>query len=319
MTFALKIVLASAIFCALLVVLLIKSKRKAILATLLLLTGFFVAGASFYAYMEYTAYQKRVERYGLHEQSVMEVVEEDLQPENKYAGFKYFQDYRNSLSGYEVFLLEMGLNDRDRFSYQNTIRDEIMRHMENEEYGETYWNTIFNVAFEYNGNTKTYQRPNYNALYVVPTAYEYPDLEEDYGDLGDAGNYSFFERTCQLLYISQKVKTADRSGENITDLWKSNKSYVYTFFSKSKYDELCKQVVDDLIEIHDTITTSLNYEEFYGMYDISDEVFLDFPSVEYTSSFEYSWPFSFWDRRFAENNASEVYAILKEIQDHYKD
>lgn len=319
MTFALKIVLASAIFCVLVIVLLIKSKRKAILVTLLLLTGFFVAGASFYAYMEYVAYQKRVERYGLHEQSVVEIVENDRSPENKYAGFKYFQDYRNALSGYEVFLLEIGLNGRDQFSYQDTIRDEIIRQMEHEEYSETYWNTIFTIAFDYDVNTKTYQKSNYSALYVVPAVYEHPDLDEDYGDLGDAGNYSFFERICQLLYINQKVKTIDRSGENITHLWKSNKSYVYTFFSKSKYDELCKQVVDDLIEIHDTIKTTLNYKEFYRMYDVSDEVFLDFPSLEYTSSFEYSWPFSFWDRRFAENNASEVYGILKEIQDHYKD
>ncbi|RYC53142.1 hypothetical protein [Flagellimonas olearia] len=319
MTLALKIVMASVLFCALIGVVLATSKKKAVTMIVLLANGLFVTAALVYAYMEYAAYQKRMERYGLHEQSVVEIVENNSSPENKYAGFKYFQDYRNALSGYEVFLLEIGLNGRDQFSYQNTIRDEIMRHMENEEYSENYWNTIFTIAFDYDVSTKTYQRSNYSALYVVPAVYEHPDLDEDYGDLGDAGNYSFFERACQLLYISQKAKTVDRSAENITDLWKQNKAYVFTFFSKSKYDELCKRMVDDLIEIHDTITSTLNYEEFYGMYDVSDEVFLDFPSVEYTSSFEYSWPFSFWDRRFAENNASEVYAILKEIQDHYKD
>ncbi|MBT30500.1 MAG: hypothetical protein CMO01_12650 [Thalassobius sp.] len=317
MTLALKIILASAIFYTLIVVLVTQSKRKSILLTLLLLSGLFFVGASFYAYIEYVGYQKRVEKYGLHELGAIEIIDKDLSTENEYAGFKYFQDYRNSLSGYEVFLLEMGLNDSDHFSYQNTLRDEIMQNMENEEYSETYWNTTFNIAFEYNRDTKLYQRPNYNALYVVPAAFEYPDHEVDFGDLNDSGNYSFFERSCQVLYICQKVKTIDRSAQSITNHWKSNKPYIYTFFSKSKYDVLCKQVVDDLIEIHDTITATQNYEEFYQMYDVSDDVFLDFPSSAYTSSFEYSWSFSFWDRRFAENNASEVYDILKEIQNHY--
>ncbi|WP_159076431.1 hypothetical protein [Flagellimonas amoyensis] len=307
------------LFCAMIVVLLARSKRKSILVVSLMLSGIFAVGASFYAYIEYAAFQKKVDRYGLHQLGAVEIVDEDLSTENEYAGFKYFQDYRNSLSGYEVFLLEMGLDDKDHFSYQNILRDEIMRNMENEAYSQTYWNTIFTIAFGYNEDTKSYRRPNYEALYVVPSVNKDLDQETDYGDLNDAANYSFFERSSQLLYIRQKAKTMDRSAQNIAHFWKSNKSYVYTFFSKNKYDELCKQVVDDLIEIYDTITSTFNYEAFYRMYDVSDDVFLDFPSPAYTSSFEYSWPFSFWDRRFAEDNAAEVYGILKEIQQHYTD
>lgn len=318
MTLALKIVIASVIFCTLTWALLIKSKKKVVTAILLAMTGLFITAASFYAYMEFHAYQKRMEKYGAHNSNIVEQPNEKRYSEKEFAVFQQFQEHRNSLNGYEAFLLEIGLNEMDHVSYQNTIRDQIMANLENEEYGETYWNTVFNIAFEYNGNTKKYHRPNYNALYVVPAEYEYIPLEGDYGDLNVPENYVYFERICRLFYIHQKVKLFDRSAENITNLWKQNKSFIYTFFSKSKYDELCKQVVDDLIEIHDTLTTTLNYAEFYKMYNVSDDVFLDFPSLEYTSSFEYSWPFSFWDRRFAENNAPEVYAILKEIQDHYK-
>ncbi|MBR9853928.1 MAG: hypothetical protein GYB37_05030 [Algicola sp.] len=319
MTLALKIVIASAIFCVLALVFVAMLKKKIVTITLFVLTGFFLLAATFYAYIEYSAYQKRVERYANRGSDMVVELDEKPQSELELSTLKYFQEYRNSLNGYEVFLLEIGMNHMDQDSYQNTIRDQIMANLENEEYGETYWNTVFNIAFEYDGNIKKYHRPNYNALYVIPADYEYSNLEGDYGDLNVPENYAYFERMCQLLYMSQKAKLFDRSAENITNLWKQNKSYIYTFFSKSKYDELCKQVVDDLIEIHDTIIATPNYDKFYKMYDVSDDAFLEFPSLEYTSSFEYSWPFSFWDRRFTENNASEVYAILNEIQNHYKD
>ncbi|MDC6384658.1 hypothetical protein D2V93_02085 [Flagellimonas taeanensis] len=279
----------------------------------------FLMASSFFAYSEYSAYQKRKDRYTLQAMRILEAPNENGSSQNSLDHFKPFQEYRNVLYGYEAFLLDLGMNYMGSVSYKNTIRDEIMAGLENQEYGETYWNTVFNITFEYEKNTKAFHRSKYGIFYVVPADLEPLDMEEtDYGDLNDAENYAFFERMSQLLYIGQKIKSFDRSPENIGNLWNHNKSHIYTFFSKSKYDELCKQVVDDLIEVHDSITTKSNYEEFYKMYDVSDDVFLDFPSVEYTSSFEYSWPFSFWDRRFAEDNASKVYAILKEIQNHYK-
>ncbi|KAB5492131.1 MULTISPECIES: hypothetical protein [Flagellimonas] len=286
--------------------------------TLLVMAGLFLTATSFYAYIEYSAYQKRKERYTVQAMSVLEIPHENDPTENALDAFKHFQEYRNVLNGYAAFLLDLGMNVGS-VSYKNTLRDEIMASLESQEYGETYWNTVLKIPFEYDRNTKEFRRSDYGALYVVPAVYEQPDLEVDYGDLNDARNYAFFERMSQLLYIGQRIKSFDRSAENIGNLWDHNKSHIYTFFSKKKYDKLCKQVVDDLVEVYDTITATLNYEEFYRMYDVSDDVFLDFPSLEYTSSFAYSWPFSFWDRRFAEDNAAEVYGILEEIQNHYKD
>lgn len=310
---------ASVIFCLLILLLLTLSKRKSITVTLVVVAGLFLAAASFYAFSEYSVYQNRKERYAIQEMGVLEVPDENGSMEEELNAFKHFQEYRNVLQGYEAFLLDMGRNAMNDISYKNTIRDEIMASLESQEYGETYWNTVLNVTFDYDRNIKAFHRSNYASLYVVPTVYEYHDFDENYGDLNDVENYSFFERMSQLMYIGQKLKSVDRSAEHISNLWNHNKSYIYTFFSKKKYDKLCKQVVDDLIDVYDTITATPNYWEFYDMYDVSDDVFLNFPSLEYTSSFKYSWPFSFWDRRFIENNASEVYGILKEVQNHYKD
>lgn len=310
---------ASVIFCLLILLLLALSKRKYITVTLVVVAGLFLAAASFYAFSEYSAYQNRKERYAIQEVSVFDAPYENGSMEEELNAFKHFQEHRNVLQGYEAFLLDMGRYAMNDVSYKNTIRDEIMASLESQEYGETYWNTVLNVTFDYDRNTKAFHRSNYASLYVVPTVYEYHDFDENYGDLNDVENYSFFERMSQLMYIGQKLKSVDRSAEHISNLWNHNKSYIYTFFSKKKYDKLCKQVVDDLIDVYDTITATPNYWEFYDMYDVSDDVFLNFPSLEYTSSFKYSWPFSFWDRRFIENNASEVYGILKEVQNHYKD
>ncbi|KAA2218812.1 hypothetical protein [Maribacter flavus] len=320
MGFAFIILTASAIFCLLILSFLALSKNKFLTAILLVMAGLFLAAASFYAFTEYLAYKERKERYTVQANEVFEQIDKErLLSETEFGAFKHFKEYRNAMHGYEVFFLDVGINDTDYVSYQNTIRDEIMAGLESQQYGETYWNTILNIAFDYDKNNREYHRPYYGSLYVVPAIYEYHGLEENYGDLNDAENYAFFERMSQLLYMGQKIKSFDRSAENIGNLWNHNKSYIYTFFSKKKYDELCKEVVDDLLEVHETLTATPNYRTFYAEYDISDEGFLDFPSLEYTSSFDYSWPFSFWDRRFSENNAGEVYAVLKEIQDHYKD
>ena len=320
MTFASIIFTASAIFCLLILVLLTLSKRKFVTVSLLVMAGLFLAAASFYAFSEYSAYTKRKERYSSQANEVFEQLDEErLLSEKEFGAFKQLQEYRNALYGYEAFLLDLGMNDTDYVSYQNTIRDKIMAGLESQEYGETYWNTILNIAFDYDKINKEFRRPNYGSLYVVPAVYEYQDLEANYGDLNNAENYAFFERMSQLQYMGLKIKSFDRSVENIGNLWHHNKSYIYTFFSKKKYDQLCKGVVNDLIEVHDTLIATPNYAKFYEEYDVSDDGFLDFPSLEYTRSFEYSWPFSFWDRRFSENNAAEVYTVLKEIQDHYKD
>ena len=319
MTFSLQILMVSTIFCVLVLVLLTILKKKAVTITLLVLTGFFFAAVSLYCYTEYFAYQKREKSYAEQPNNLSGEQTINKELDRDYDIYLHFQEYRNALNGYEMFLMDIGQRYSDVVSYQNTLRDEIMNIMANNEYGKTYWNTIFDIVFHYDKNTNSHKTTGYSAMYSIPIEYKYLDLEENFGDLDNPDNYSFFEKVSQKAYLEKKIKSFDRSPENIDNLWVLNKSYIYTYFSKNRYDKLCKNVVDDLIVVHDALVAMPNYKEFYEKYDVSDDEFLNFPSWEYTSSFKYTWPFSFWDRRFSENNASQVYAILKEVQDHYKD
>lgn len=319
MTFSLQILVVSIVFCVLALTLLVVLKEKAVTITLLVLSGLFITASSFYCFTEYSAYQKRMERHYQRTSDLRSKQTVSEESGREYDTYRRFKEYKNALSGYEMFLTEIGQRYLDIVSYQNTLRNEIMYIMANNEYGETYWNTVFDIVFRFDKNTTNHKMAGYSAMYFIPIEYKYHDFDEDFGDLDDPDNYAFFEKVSQTAYLEKKIKTFDRSSENIDNLWALNKSYIYTYFTKSRYDKLCKNVVDDLIEVHDSVVVMPNYKEFYEKYDVSDDAFYYFPSVEFTRSFSYTWPFSFWDRRFSENNAPQVYAILKEVQDHYKD
>lgn len=81
---------------------------------------------------------------------------------------------------------------------------------------------------------------------------------------------------------------------------------------------MCKQVVDDLITIKTKVNEQPDYKEFCTKYSISNPEFKTFPSSAFVKSYKYSWPFSFWDRRFEEKNDEVIFEILKEIQNHYR-
>ena len=324
MTFALQILIASIIFCVMILLVLGIQKKgylkhKAFGVLMLMASVLFLCGALFYGYIEFTTYKKRAQRYTKQDNNIVEELADASVNEAELQAFKYFHNYRNALNGYEYFLINMSQNsDQEQASYLYTLQNKIVEQFKSEEYSQDYWNKVFAIVFQQKDSSALYLKSNYEVLYIIPADHEYRELENDYGDLNDAKNYSYFETLCNLLYIEGKIKDFNsRSAERMETLWQYNKAFIYTFFSKTKYDQLCKQVVDDLITVHDRIIAQPNYKTFYEQYDVSDKEFLDFPSKEFTSTYKFSWPFSFWDRRFNENNSEQVYSILKEIQEHY--
>lgn len=145
--------------------------------------------------------------------------------------------------------------------------------------------------------------------------------EDDYVNENIEGenDVDIIEYVSNTEYWQREVLEINRSSENIETLWNDNKVFFYTFTSKSKYEKLCKKkVISDLIEVNSEITKEPNYKEFYKKYNVSDSIFHTFPSKQYVKKYKYSWPFSFWDRRFTEKNDEVILKILKEIKNHYE-
>ena len=62
--------------------------------------------------------------------------------------YKYFKTYRNSLKGYEFFLIDMIRNShQEQVSYIYNLRDKIVEQFESEEYNQEYWNKVFFHCF----------------------------------------------------------------------------------------------------------------------------------------------------------------------------
>ena len=324
MTFAFQILISSAIFCVLILVVLGIQKKgflkhKAVTILLLTVTSLFFCASLFFCYSEFTAYEARKKQYAQDDKNALDVMDNIVSNQGELDAYKYFKSYRSSLNGYEFFLIDMIRNShQEQVSYIYNLHDKIVEQFESEEYNQEYWDKVFSIVFQQEDSTKTYLKSNYEVTSIIPPDDVYTELNGDYGDLNHAENFSYFERLCNLIYIEGEIKNSEnRSAARIETLWQYNKAFIYTFFSKSKYDQLCKQLVNDLITVHDRIVAQPDYKAFYEAYDVSDGVFLDFPSKKFTSSFQFSWPFSFWDRRFSEHNSEQVYNILKELQNHY--
>lgn len=319
MNFSLQLLLVAAVFTVLVIVVMAFSNQKTLVRTFQVLSLLFLAGSAFLLFTEYTAFQKREVRNG-----AIEIIDWQDLPEyenikNELISFRHFQEYRNALNGYEFFLLDVAQQGNDPKSYPNTLRDDIIAQLQNQEYEAVYWKKIFAIAFDFEPKLEEFERANYSAVFSIPFGFEYQDEEEDFGDLANPENYSNFERESQLIYIALKARTFDRTSESVSYFWDQNKVYFYTFFSNARYEKLCKQLIDDLILVYEEIVHTPLHKEFYTKYDVSDEEFMDFPSKKFTRKFEYSWPFSFWARRFMEQNDKQIIQILKEIQNHYKD
>ncbi|MBN3581933.1 hypothetical protein JYB64_06000 [Algoriphagus aestuarii] len=317
MSLSLQLLLVASLFTVLVIVVMSFSDQKILVRTFQFLSLLFLAGSVFLLFTEYTAFHKREVRNG-----AIEIIDWQNLPEyeiikNELTAFRHFQEYRNALNGYEFFLLDVAQQGNDPKSYPNTLRDEIIAQLQNKEYEPAYWKKVFAIAFDFVPKLEEFERANYSAVFSIPFGFLYQ--EEDFPDLTDTENYSNFERESQLIYIALKAQSFDRSSEKVSYFWDQNKVYFYTFFSNARYEKLCKELIDDLILVYEEIVNTPLHQEFYAKYDVSDEEFLNFPSKKFTRKFEYSWPFSFWDRRFREQNDKELIQILKEIQNHYKD
>jgi len=263
-------------------------------------------------YHEYVGYAERVQRYtkespmNVENVSAMNYTNEDINTLDS------FMVMRNTLLGCETFLKESVANyNPSDFSYANTLKEKFITQLESIKFTQPYWDKILTSFYTDRHSEKSNALTAYDAIMRVPTTYVDDDIDGE-------DNIEIIEAISTEEYWKRQLFQFDRSAQSIENIWTKNKAFFYTFMSKSKYDNHCKIVVTDLIEIHTKITEEPNYKEFYKTHNVNDSIFHTFPTTQYVNTFEYSWPFSFWDRRFEENNDEIVFKILKEINNHYQ-
>jgi hypothetical protein len=287
-------------------------KNKGLILTFILSIGLFLA-ASFFLYSEYVAYQKRMERY---------VTKDDLKVSSNTKSIPFTQDeiytlesfreQRNVLLGIEAFLNESALNyDPSSFSYANVLKEKFKTQLENSRYTQPYWNSLFESFFHYYPSGKKTPLATYEAIMRIPKEYINENIEGE-------DDITIIEHISNTEHWQNEIYDLYRSSENIETIWNENKVFFYTIISKSKYEKLYKNVISDLLQVHSSITQEPNYKEFYKKYNVSDSIFHTFPSTKFVKKYKYSWPFSFWDRRFTEKNDEVVLNILNEIKNHYE-
>ena len=268
--------------------------------------------ASFFFYNEYISYKERVKRYtkpnsvNIKDSDNYNFTNVDVNT------LESFREQRNNLLGYETFLKESMVNyNPESFSYANILKDNFITQLDNIKFSQKYWDKLITSFYTYNSSGKSTSLEGYDALMRIPSTYINEDITGD-------ENEEIIEKIATEEYWKRAIFQFDRSTKNIKDLWKNNKAFFYTFMSKSKYDKHSKNVITDLVEVYNKVTQEPNYKEFYKIHNVNDSIFHTFPSAKYVNSFNYSWPFSFWDRRFEEKNDTIIYEILTEIKNHYE-
>lgn len=286
-------------------------KNKGKIIVLILSIGLFL-GASFLLFTEYVAYQKRVERYVTNSPINTPVINTVNFTNEDINSLERFREQRNILLGYAAFLNESAKNyDPSSFSYGNLLKEKFIKQLENSKNSQNYFNTLFESFFNDFSSGKNVPLDAYSAIFRIPVEYVNENLDGE-------DDIQVIENLSNKQYWQNEILVLDRSTENIETIWNNNKVFFYSFTSKSKYDKLFKKVISDLIEVNSKITQEPNYKEFYKKYNVSDDAFHTFPSIQHVKKYKYSWPFSFWDRRFSENNDEIVLKILKEIKNHYE-
>ena len=268
--------------------------------------------AAFILYNEYDGYQERVKRYAKETPVDTKKTNASYFTAAEVNTLESYRTQRNNLLGYENFLMESATYyDPSNFSYANLLKEKLITQLDNMKFTQPYWDKILTNFY-----TDIYASNNtallgYDAIMKIPNSYVNDDIE-------GIEDIEVIEKISTQEYWKRQVFEMDRSAQNIQNIWRQNKAYFYTFLSKSKYDKQCKNVITDLIAIHEAITQTPHYKEFYQTYDVKDSIFHTFPFPEYVQTFEYSWSFSFWDRRFTEENDEIVFEILEEIKNHYE-
>jgi len=335
MTLALRILIASSIFCVVIITILLLQKKgflKHLFFTVSMLVFsmlFLVCASAFFRY-EYSGYQglyKWDERPSKINQKLNDYKFNNLEIDV----LEEFSNSKNTLIGYGKFLEESAQTyNPEEHPYNSLLIEYFISNFEKNEYNLEYWqevDTIINSI--YTGENPYYNIKNTDPYYpitIVPSYYELNNAFQSQNTYQEFSKIEDIEYQGKVLYLQRKIKNFDRSSESIEELWKRNKVFIYTIISKSTYSSISK-MVDDLITIYDRIIQEPNYKEFYLKHNIytdteyhdsyDNEVFLSFPTKEFVQ-YHRSWGFGFWDRRIEEENDKTVYKILKEIQAHYK-
>lgn len=198
-------------------------------------------------------------------------------------------------------------------SLPNTLREGLFEYLHDTKETQAYWTEILSFTF-YSHRENGLGGETYGHIFNAVDPMILADEGLNWNTLRDTASIYWISMN---EYISTEVRNASRDPEFISSYWDENKVYFYTFFTEPLYDSLCRKVVEDLLLVKETLDALPNSEEFYEHYNERNLRLLDVLDQELYDSLEYTWPFTFWDRRLAEGNDSTVYAILKEIQNYY--
>lgn len=136
------------------------------------------------------------------------------------------------------------------------------------------------------------------------------------------------------FFWSNYFQNFDRSSDNISSMFDEHKSIVYATINKEMYHSLdFDTYVNTLIEVYDQLVLDhyndhfsnlandepeyLSYDDFDALVvpDIVDEWYRY--DDEYYMENDVFWLYSFWYRRYKEENIDATYKILKELQAQY--
>lgn len=138
-------------------------------------------------------------------------------------------------------------------------------------------------------------------------------------------------------------KYIDKSKSNIQRLFDENKAFLFEAIDSYQYlNTQTSNFVDGLLKTHNNIVNSPNYLTWMAEFqkrkvlpsDARDELVTIFEqqfgaidNLSILNAYDYAdtqkmrmkyWLYSFWMRRYAEGNITQVHAVLLEIQQHYR-
>ncbi|MCT4664951.1 MAG: hypothetical protein N4A45_06925 [Flavobacteriales bacterium] len=336
MTFEKQILVVFSVLCMTIILFLLYRKRKSseyqfIALQMLLTSVIWLTIALAFLGSKYFSYVDLVDRVD-RERSTENIPKKCKFTESEFDIIEELFRAKKNLIGYSAFIEESALSfDPEDFSFEESFLENDILKFENKEYSLEYWKEVDSIVNSiYTGNNPYYlERSNsYFPITIVPSSDDSKNAFVSQNDIV-FHNLEDYEYKSKIKYIQRKIRNFDRSASSITELWETNRGYIYAVVSKSKYNLVAK-MIDDLIVIYDRIIQEPNYREFYQAHNIyidsvgsqhtyNNIVFLSYPTYEFVDSFDSYWGFGFWDRRFTEKNDQAVYKILKEIQKHYND
>ncbi|MCF6297459.1 MAG: hypothetical protein L3J08_05685 [Flavobacteriaceae bacterium] len=229
--------------------------------------------------------------------------------------------FKNEESKISIFLDEFNgfYNNWKYYSITKNYNPLIKEYSEELEYtlndtSQKFWNIGFSTLWNYNTKKDTLNYKAYTAILVYGKPAKYPNENID-----KSSSYTITQdilRLGKIHYYQQYISNISRDVVTLQKLWRNNNKFFYTFFSKNRYNNLAKPLVDDLLNTFNVVTQTNAYKQHFKEYNIDD---IEFYALPNTLQFkEQNWAYSFWDRRFTEGNMEYVHSILLEIKNHYE-